>query len=63
MNRERRVFLVSLIVLVGHGAECKGFVWIVVRRRKLAGNAGWRGGHAFHLESAVCASGKTCSRD
>lgn len=58
------MFLVSLRVLEGYGVECKGFVWFAVTRRKLEGNAGWREGLAFHLESAVYASGKkTCIGD
>ena len=57
------MFLVNLSVLDGHGADCKGFLCSWVRRRKLEGNAGWRGGHAFHLKSAKCALGKTCFGD
>ena len=52
--------LVRLSVLERRWAECGGFLWFVARRQKLGGNAGWRGGHAFH---AGCGAGKTCFRD
>ena len=54
--------LVSLSVLEGHGAECREFLYFVVRKRKLGGNAGWRGGHAYHMTNGVSGSRKTCFR-
>ena len=55
--------LVTSTVWDGHGIECGGFLWFVVRRRKLGGNAEWRGGHAFHLMRTVYGLGKTCFED
>lgn len=53
MSPERRVSLGSLNVLEGHGGGCRGFLHFVVRRRRLGGNAGWRGGRAFHMQYNV----------
>ncbi len=56
--------LVSLLVLEGQGVECRGFLYFVVKRRKLGGNVGWRGGYASHLKNGVDGLGKkTCFGD
>ena len=55
--------LVNSSVLEGRGVQCAGFLLFVMRKRKLGGNAGWRGGHAFHWKSADCGSGKACFED
>lgn len=52
----------SSVVLEGHGAECGGTLLFEMRKRKLGGNAGLRGDHAFRT-SAICGSWKTCFRD
>ncbi len=57
------MFLVSLFVLEGHGGECRGFLYFVVRKRKLGGNVGWRGGYASQLKNGVDGLGKTCFGD